>query len=150
MKKLIGMMLAVCMIVPLAAGCGKKEEPQPSAAAPTQSAVSTGRDPLNGSETISEYKPIIAMIDNSDAARPQEGIQAADIMYECEVEGGITRLMGVWNSDVPDVIGPVRSARPVSYTHLTAASMAAAADLPKWDGGSIRQRARAHRFQSLA
>ena len=111
MKKLIGIMLAVCMIVPLAAGCGKKEEPQPSGAAPTQTAVSTGRDPLNGSETISEYKPVIAMIDNSEAARPQEGIQAADIMYECEVEGGITRLMGVWNSNMPDVIGPVRSAR---------------------------------------
>ena len=94
MKKLIGIMLAVCMIVPLAAGCGKKEEPQPSGAAPTQTAVSTGRDPLNGSETISEYKPVIAMIDNSEAARPQEGIQAADIVYECEVEGGITRLMG--------------------------------------------------------
>ena len=74
MKKLIGIMLAVCMIVPLAAGCGKKEEPQPSGAAPTQTAVSTGRDPLNGSETISEYKPVIAMIDNSEAARPQEGI----------------------------------------------------------------------------
>ena len=72
MKKLIGIMLAVCMIVPLAAGCGKKEEPQPSGAAPTQTAVSTGRDPLNGSETISEYKPVIAMIDNSEAARPQE------------------------------------------------------------------------------
>ena len=111
MKKLIGIMLAACMIVPLAAGCGKKEEPQPSGAAPTQTAVSTGRDPLNGSETISEYKPVIAMIDNSEAARPQEGIQAADIMYECEVEGGITRLMGVWNSNMPDVIGPVRSAR---------------------------------------
>ena len=93
MKKLIGIVLAVCMIVPLAAGCGKKEEEQPATSAPASTAQSTQRDPLNGSETVSEYKPIIAMIDNSDAARPQEGIQAADIMYECEVEGGITRLM---------------------------------------------------------
>lgn len=110
MKKLIGIVLAICMVVPFAAGCGKKEEPQ-TVVDPTPTAVQTQRDPLNGSETISEYKPVIAMIDNSSPARPQRGIQAADIVYECQVEGGITRLMGVWNSQVPEVVGPVRSAR---------------------------------------
>lgn len=110
MKKLIGVVLAVCMMVPLAAGCGKKDAAQTSPT-PETPAVQTGRDPLNGSETVSAYKPLIAQIDNSAAARPQRGIQAADIVYECEVEGSMTRLMGVWNSDMPDVIGPVRSAR---------------------------------------
>ena len=71
-KKAWALALAFLLVL---TGCGKKEEPQPSGAAPTQTAVSTGRDPLNGSETISEYKPVIAMIDNSEAARPQEGIR---------------------------------------------------------------------------
>ena len=111
MKKLIGIALAICMVVPFAAGCGKKDEQPQTTTTPAPTVEQTGRDPLNGSETISDYKPVISMIDNSAAARPQRGIQAADIVYECEVEGGITRLMGVWNSNIPDIIGPVRSAR---------------------------------------
>jgi hypothetical protein len=53
----------------------------------------------------------VVKIDNVDAARPQSGLNQADVVYEEEVEGGLTRLAAVYQSDYPAVIGPVRSGR---------------------------------------
>ncbi len=50
-------------------------------------------------------------VENTAPARPQAGIDQADVLYEEVVEGGITRFVAVFNSTVPDVIGPVRSVR---------------------------------------
>ncbi|MCX3058599.1 DUF3048 domain-containing protein [Streptomyces beihaiensis] len=50
-------------------------------------------------------------IDNVGAARPQTGLQDADIVYAEQVEGGLSRLMAVFGADRPAVVGPVRSAR---------------------------------------
>lgn len=50
-------------------------------------------------------------IDNTRAAQPHAGLQAADLVYVTEVEWNLTRLIAVYNSTLPDVIGPVRSAR---------------------------------------
>jgi hypothetical protein len=44
-------------------------------------------------------------------ARPQTGLTHADIVYVLPVEGGLSRLMAVFSSNYPPVIGPVRSAR---------------------------------------
>ncbi|MFC0680894.1 DUF3048 domain-containing protein [Lysobacter korlensis] len=52
-------------------------------------------------------------IDNHPAARPQVGIERADLVFEELVEGGLTRYVAVWHSDVPDEVGPVRSIRPM-------------------------------------
>jgi Protein of unknown function (DUF3048) N-terminal domain/Protein of unknown function (DUF3048) C-terminal domain len=53
------------------------------------------------------------MIDNSLDARPQFGLEKAVIVYEALIEGGFTRMMAVFNeNDLPEVVGPVRSARP--------------------------------------
>lgn len=54
-----------------------------------------------------------AKIDNHTNARPQFGLQQADIVFEELVEGGITRYVGVWFSDIPNRVGPVRSIRPM-------------------------------------
>ena len=54
MKKLIGIALAICMVVPFAAGCGKKDEQPQTTTTPAPTVEQTGRDPLNGSETISD------------------------------------------------------------------------------------------------
>ncbi|MGI9023332.1 MAG: DUF3048 domain-containing protein [Acidimicrobiales bacterium] len=51
-------------------------------------------------------------IDNVVAARPQAGVDAADVVYEEVVEGGLTRLLAVFQSTDGDDIGPVRSVRP--------------------------------------
>jgi hypothetical protein len=44
-------------------------------------------------------------------ARPQTGLTAADIVYVPPVEGGLSRLLAVFSSHFPPVVGPVRSAR---------------------------------------
>jgi hypothetical protein len=54
-----------------------------------------------------------AKIDNQFDARPQWGLERTDIVFEELVEGGLTRYVAVWHSDVPDRIGPVRSIRPM-------------------------------------
>jgi hypothetical protein len=58
-------------------------------------------------------RPLAVMINNAPAARPQSGVSEADILYEVLAEGGITRLIGIFQSHSGVVkIGPVRSIRP--------------------------------------
>src|SRR5690606_26872825 len=40
-------------------------------------------------------------------------LEHTDIVYEELVEGGMTRYVAIWQSSVPDLIGPVRSIRPM-------------------------------------
>lgn len=54
-----------------------------------------------------------AKIDNHPSARPQVGLDEADIVFEELVEGGMTRYLAVWHSKLPAEIGPVRSVRPM-------------------------------------
>ena len=54
---------------------------------------------------------VVIKIDNIDQARPQTGIGSADIVYEEEVEGGLTRLAAIFQSNYPSNVGPVRSGR---------------------------------------
>lgn len=59
-------------------------------------------------------RPALAVkIENSIDARPQTGLNAADMVWEEVVEGGITRYVAVYHSQVPPTIGPVRSVRPM-------------------------------------
>jgi hypothetical protein len=55
--------------------------------------------------------PVAVMIDNTPDAFPQAGLDKADVVYEAFVEGGITRLMGVFWRRESDYLVPVRSAR---------------------------------------
>ncbi|WP_307396031.1 DUF3048 domain-containing protein [Bacillus horti] len=55
---------------------------------------------------------IAVMINNQGSARPQSGLDQADMIYEILAEGEITRLVAFFQSQSPDVIGPVRSLRP--------------------------------------
>ena len=50
-------------------------------------------------------------IENTPEARPQQGLSQADVVFEQVTEGGITRFIGLFNSQIPDVIGPIRSTR---------------------------------------
>ncbi len=50
-------------------------------------------------------------IDNVDAARPQAGINEADVIYEERVEGGLSRLLAIYQSQDATSVGPIRSAR---------------------------------------
>ncbi len=69
--------------------------------------------PLTGVPTrAAARRPALAVkIDNVDRARPQRNVEHADIVYEEMVEGRLTRLIAVFHSQLPDVVGPVRSVR---------------------------------------
>ena len=59
--------------------------------------------------------PVLAVkIDDTSAAHPQVGLEAADVIYIEQVEGGLTRLAAIYSqypNRIPAQIGPVRSAR---------------------------------------
>ncbi len=63
------------------------------------------------SETEFTHRPVIATINNHPLARPQSGIAQADIVYEMLAEGNVTRLLALFQSNLPEEIGPIRSAR---------------------------------------
>ena len=69
--------------------------------------------PLTGiaSKTETDGRAIAVMINNHPKARPQSGLNKADIVYEILAEGDITRFLAVFQSEMPENIGPVRSAR---------------------------------------
>jgi hypothetical protein len=70
------------------------------------------RAPLTGKKAGSlNRRAVVVKIDNVPPARPQIGINQADIVYEELVEAGFTRLAAVFHSKSPSTIGPVRSAR---------------------------------------
>jgi hypothetical protein len=63
--------------------------------------------------TQNYYKRAVAVsIENAPAARPQSGLKEAEIVYEFMLEGGITRFLAIFWPEVPEKIGPIRSARP--------------------------------------
>ena len=49
--------------------------------------------------------------DDTNQAHPQQGVESADIVYITQVEAGLTRLMGIYSSNYPEILGPIRSAR---------------------------------------
>jgi hypothetical protein len=51
-------------------------------------------------------------VENAPVSRPQSGLDAADVVFEEIVEGGITRFLAVYHSTDADLVGPVRSVRP--------------------------------------
>lgn len=70
--------------------------------------------PLTGTsgETSIDKRPFVVIVNNDIKARPQSGLHKADVVYEVLAEGDITRLLAVFQSEIPkDLIGPVRSAR---------------------------------------
>lgn len=96
------------------------EEPE----APEEPPVADGApSPLTGMPLPAEKHAqamIMVKIDNDGRVRPQNGLEAADIVLEEVVEGGATRFIAFFHSELPSVVGPVRSARPVDAELLHA------------------------------
>jgi hypothetical protein len=74
--------------------------------------------PLTGVEVSGErlaelerQPAAVVKIPNNAEARPHTGIEQADIVYEQETEGGTTRFAAVFHSQIPEVVGNIRSAR---------------------------------------
>lgn len=94
-------------------------EPSPTPLPAPKEHTNEIQSALNGewkSKEITDKRPYCIMFNNIEAANPQSGISCADILYEALTEGGITRMMGVFEglddtSTCKDRIGSVRSAR---------------------------------------
>ncbi len=70
---------------------------------------------LTGNEVSKEEseRPILGiMIENSEEARPQTGLDDAGIVFETVTEGGITRYLALYQEKIPETVGPTRSVRP--------------------------------------
>ncbi|MFF4359469.1 DUF3048 domain-containing protein [Streptomyces sp. NPDC001604] len=97
-------LLAATATAALAAGCTHQHGPAQDGRGRTQ----TPRQP----QQTAAGAPVLAVkIDNAPEARPQTGLGSADVVYAEQVEGGLSRLMAVYASTLPKVVGPVRSAR---------------------------------------
>ncbi|MEW1578833.1 DUF3048 domain-containing protein [Streptomyces microflavus] len=105
-------LLTVLLLVLLAAGCtgGDGSGPESRSSSPS----GTGAD----------AKVLAVKIDNVAPARPQTGLDQADIVYVEQVEAGLSRLLAVYSSELPPVIGPVRSARALDAVPPSAAPRA--------------------------
>ncbi|MCR5581931.1 MAG: DUF3048 domain-containing protein [Pseudobutyrivibrio sp.] len=133
-KQLVASMLALTMCASLIA-CGKEEEEAPadtSATNTTEEVVEAVDDSAAFWEQVSEdgqvrsyltgdwvdkeygrQRPVAVMIENTKACLPQYGIGNAGVIYECVVEGGITRMMAIFDDySGLDQIGNIRSSRP--------------------------------------
>lgn len=74
--------------------------------------------PLSGRE-YGLNKPILVLkIDNVKNSRPHEGLAAADQIYVERIEGGYSRLVAVYATELPASVGPIRSARPTDISIL--------------------------------
>src|SRR5699024_10612055 len=69
--------------------------------------------PFTGLETTEEpnNRAVAVMVNNQIQARPQSGLHEADIVFELLAEGNITRFLALYQSTLPERVGPVRSAR---------------------------------------
>ena len=121
LKKLT--LILLCLCLSLAVGCKKKTEtlsvdkveepPIPQYTEPSE----YGLNLLTGLKDVSTEKstqrPVAITVNNVNLAQAvQAGINKADIVYETEVEGGITRLVALFQEPAKaEKIGSVRSAR---------------------------------------
>lgn len=110
--------LTVIAALALTAGCGEEKTEPAAASSPAPEAPPAPvlvPWPLTGVEIEAPpQRPALAVkIENSVAARPQTGLNSADVVWEEVVEGGITRFVAVFHSNVPPEIGPIRSVRPM-------------------------------------
>ena len=116
---------ALVGVILLAAACGGGAKPAavantpsapPSSSSPTPTATQaaatcplTGVAPAKGQDI--HRAPLAVKIDNINLARPQAGVNHADVVVEELVEGGLTRLFAVFQCDSASKVGPIRSAR---------------------------------------
>lgn len=121
-------LLALAMALTLCACGGKGDDSAPDSSEPDGPDVSAlapvepepepvypYANPLTGEGLdvdVSGRRPVAVMFNNLKKALPQIGVSQADVIYEIVAEGGITRMMGVFQ-DLEGVgeLGSVRSAR---------------------------------------
>lgn len=119
-QRITALFLTVWMLLSLLGCGGAEEEPEvpelPLVEEPEPEPVGpAGTNPLTGlpmEEELEQDRPVAVMLNNLKAAQPQLGVSQADIIYEIPAEGGITRMLGLFQS-LEDVgtLGSIRSTR---------------------------------------
>ncbi|MBL1067612.1 DUF3048 domain-containing protein [Streptomyces sp. 7-21] len=107
--RLVAPAAGLLAVLGLLGGCQSDDNGErDTGGAPEERAAS----PFTGEELPDGPQPVLALkIDNVETARPQTGLEAADIVYVEPVEAGLTRLLTIFSSELPDQVGPVRSGR---------------------------------------
>ncbi|HEY5165761.1 MAG TPA: DUF3048 domain-containing protein [Acidimicrobiia bacterium] len=110
--------LAALAVLTASTGTAVTVRAEPLAAASNVAAAPlTGRPDPTG---VARRRPALAVkIENTPDARPQAGLDTADVVYEEQVEGGITRFWAVFNSVSPGDVGPIRSVRAMDPNIVT-------------------------------
>lgn len=67
--------------------------------------------PFPGWQEKDRQRALAVVIDNAVGARPQSGLELADVVIEAPVEGGMTRLLAIISGEDLELLGPIRSAR---------------------------------------
>ena len=92
----------------------------PTTTTPTTTVAPLPPSPLNGlgveDEDALDRRVIAVKIDNHWKARPQSGIEQAEVVYELLVEGGLTRFIALFHHSDTEFLGPIRSGRPTDPT----------------------------------
>jgi hypothetical protein len=116
-RRIVGAALSVLLV---AAACGGgSESAAPERAAKPSTTTTTEAPPpvapltgLPDPSGVTQSRPVVSIkIDNVDDARPQTGVDAADVVWDEVVEGQATRLLAMFQSQSPESVGPVRSVR---------------------------------------
>lgn len=158
MQRRIWVMLLALLTVFSLMGCSKEKQEEPPPEPPPvygpqaqepepepEPEIPAGTNPLTGLPMEPEYednRPVAVMLNNLKAAQPQLGVSQADLIYEVPTEGGITRMLAVYQTlDNVGNLGSIRSTRPcflelaLGHDALlvhAGGSPSAYADIPAW------------------
>jgi hypothetical protein len=107
--------LCVLTVALLLAACTDRQQVA-GGPVPPEDLVDDLTAPLSGQPVDLEARNRVVAavkIDNARAARPPTGLEAADVVIEELVEGGVTRFVALYHASDPGTVGPVRSGREV-------------------------------------
>lgn len=106
-------LVAALGLAGLLGGCSDDDEASGGGGGGGGGSASDGEiSPFTGMETDDGAEQVLAVkIDNAGPARPQTGLEDADIVYVEPVEGGLSRFLAVYSGELPEEVGPVRSGR---------------------------------------
>lgn len=109
----IGILATATLLV---AGCGSTDRmpdtsPGTSSSPSTPATPACWKSPMTGTCSTPDAPVLIVKIDDVIEARPQFHLNEADLVLVEPVEGGLTRLFAVYNTTLPETVGPIRSAR---------------------------------------
>jgi hypothetical protein len=125
--------LSLALVLGACGGSNSESTDANSSGAPAKTPPVWSLTGLPGPDDAQIQPIVVVKIENDPVVRPQTGLERADIVFEELVEGGMTRFAAVYQSDLPDEVGPVRSVR-----HVDVAIAEPMADAFVFSGGARR------------